>query len=210
MASDLHAQAEKLLAEARRGNSSALGTLFGRYHNYIKLLASAHVCPRIKVRASASDIAQETFLHAHRGFSDFRGTTGGEFIAWLQSILTRRIQHLYRQNLFAQKRDIRREISLEAIRKRMDRSTIQLGSVLIDKAPTPASEAQCQERGVHVADALAELHRDYRQVLMMRSVEGLTFAEVAARMNRSEGAVRMLWLRGIRKLKDHLQRKDQL
>ena len=103
-----------------------------------------------------------------------------------------------------------REISIEAIGKWLNHSTIRLESVLVDNAPTPASEAQSQERSIHVADALAALPKDYREVLMMRSIEGLAFAEVASRMERSPGAVRMLWLRGIQKLKDQLQAKGQL
>ena len=38
------------------------------------------------------------------------------------------------------------------------------------RSASPASEAQCQERSVHVADALAALPKDYREVLMMRSI----------------------------------------
>lgn len=208
--SNVHSQAETLLAAARSGNSSALGTLFALYQNYIKLLAATQVRSRLRVRASASDIVQDTFLHAHRGFADFRGTTGGEFIAWLRTILSRRIQYLYQQHLDAKQRDVRREVSIEAIGNWLNHSTIRLENVLVDRNPSPSSRVQSQERSVHVADALAELPADYREVLMMRSIEGLGFPEVATRMQRSQGAVRMLWLRGIQKLKDQLQAKGQL
>lgn len=210
MASGIHAQAEILISAARSGNSSALGTLFALYQNYIKLLAAAQVRARLRVRASASDIVQETFLHAHRGFADFRGTSGGEFVSWLRTILTRRIQHLYHQHVTAQQRDVRREVSIEAIGNWLEHSTIRLESLLIDEEPSPSSQVENQERSVHVADALAELPDDYREVLMMRSIEGLSFSEVAERIGRSQGATRMLWLRGIKKLKDRLQAKEQL
>lgn len=209
MCDGVHSQAEVLLAAARKGNSSALGTLFSLYQNYIRLLAAAQVRSRLRVRASASDVVQETFMQAHRGFAEFRGTTGAEFIAWLRTILKRRIQNLYQQHLDAQQRDVRREVSLEAIGNWLDQSTIRLENVLVDGEPSPESAIQNQERSVQVADALAELPKDYRDVLMMRSIEGLGFPEVATRMDRSHGAVRMLWLRGIQKLKDELRAKGQ-
>lgn len=207
---NVHSQAETLLLAARNGDSSALGSLFELYQNYIKLLASTQVRSRLRVRASASDIVQDTFLHAHRGFTEFRGTSGGEFIAWLRTILSRRIQYLYQQHLDAKQRDVRREVAIEAIGNRLHESAVRLESVLVDQARSPLSNVQAQEMCFQVADALAELPKDYREVLMMRSIEGISFQEVASRMRRSQGAVRMLWLRGIQSLRQHLQAKGQL
>ena len=208
--SDVTTQAETLLSAARDGSSNALGALFALYQNYIKLLATTQVRAQLRTRASASDIVQDTFLHAHRGFGDFRGTTAGEFVAWLQRILSRRIQNLYQLHLDAKQRDVRREVSIEAIGFRLHHSTMRLEHVLVDRAPSPSSKVQSQERIIHVADAMAEIPEVYRDVLMLRSIEGLSFADVASRMDRSPGAVRMLWLRGIKNLKDRLQAKGQL
>ncbi|QEG01190.1 ECF RNA polymerase sigma-E factor [Stieleria maiorica] len=201
---------DALLASAKSGDACALSTLFGMYQNYIKLLAASQVRSRLRVRASASDIAQETFLNAHRGFENFRGTTGGEFVAWLRSILTRRIQYLVQQHVQSQVRDVRKEVSIEAIGKSVDQSSIRLETVLQAGSPSPSARLQRQDRSVHVANALAELADDYREVLMLRSVEGLGFKEVAARMQRSHGATRMLWLRAIEALRDRLGNGDSL
>ena len=200
-----NSQAESLLAAARGGDSLALGKLFALHQNYIRLLALSQIRSRLRVRASASDIVQETFLNAHRGFAEFRGTTSAEFLQWLRRILKRRIQHAYQRHLAAQRRDIRREISIDAIGNWLDLSAARLESVLVDDGPTPATRVQNKEQSIQVADALAGLADDYRDVVMLRSIEGLEFAEVASRMGRSDGAVRMLWLRGIQKLKESLE-----
>jgi len=52
-----------------------------------------------------------------------------------------------------------------------------------------------------VADQLAQLPPDYREVIVLRNLEGLPFAQVAKRMGRTSGAVRILWLRAL----DHLR-----
>jgi RNA polymerase sigma-70 factor (ECF subfamily) len=61
-----------------------------------------------------------------------------------------------------------------------------------------------------VADALAELPVDYRDVIVLRHIEGLPFEAVAERMGRSTGAVRMLWLRALKVLRETLQQREAL
>ncbi len=210
MAGNTPSQADELIGAAQDGNLSALGSLFALYQNYIKLLATTQVRPQLRLRASASDVVQETFLYAHRGFNEFRGSSAREFVAWLKAILSRRIQNLHQQHLDAKRRDVRREVSLDAIGHQLNRSTIRLENVLVDRGPKPDSQAQHEERTIHIANALAEIPKDYRDVLMLRCIDGLPFAEVAQHLDRSPGAARMLFLRGIKDLRDRLNAKGQL
>ena len=53
-----------------------------------------------------------------------------------------------------------------------------------------------------LADVLAQLPDDYREVLIFRHLENLSHDEIAARMNRSPGAVRMLWVRALAALRE--------
>ena len=203
-------EAEALIDEARQGMSESLGRLLQAYANYVRLVAATEVGARLKVRVSPSDVVQETFLQAHRTFGQFRGRSEGEFLAWLQRILASQLTHLYERHILAEKRDARREVSLDEIGARLERSTARLASVLADGAPTPSSEAERHERAVLLADELAELPPDYRQVLLLRNLEGRSFGEVAERMQRSSGAVRMLWLRAVDKLRQQLTDKGLL
>ncbi len=54
-----------------------------------------------------------------------------------------------------------------------------------------------------MANQLANLRPQYREVIIMRNLQGLSFEEIAVRTERNAGAVRMLWLRAIEKLKQH-------
>jgi RNA polymerase sigma-70 factor (ECF subfamily) len=58
-----------------------------------------------------------------------------------------------------------------------------------------------------LADALAELPADYRDVIVLRQIEGLPFDEIAQRMQRSAGAARMLWLRALSNLRESLEKR---
>ena len=48
---------------------------------------------------------------------------------------------------------------------------------------------------------LAQLPEDYREVLVLRHLEGLSFAEVSGRMGRSLDSVEKLWVRGLARLR---------
>jgi len=56
-----------------------------------------------------------------------------------------------------------------------------------------------------LADALEKLPPDYREVFLMRNLEHIPFEQIAVRMGRSAGAVRMLWTRTIKKLSQLLE-----
>ena len=178
MSSEFNCDAESLLALACRGDIQSLGRLLEMYRNYVKLLASAQIHRRLEVRVSPSDVVQETFMQAHRGFSQFRGKTEAEFIAWLRRILATRLSHLLEKHV-AGKRDVRREVALREIGVSLERSTARLETVLADGGPSPSSDAERREHARLLADQLADLPTDYRQVLILRNLEGMTFKEIA-------------------------------
>jgi RNA polymerase sigma-70 factor (ECF subfamily) len=52
-----------------------------------------------------------------------------------------------------------------------------------------------------LSDALAELGEDQREVIVLHHLEGLGWEEIAQRMGRTAGAVRMLWTRALKQLR---------
>lgn len=205
MMADSQLDAGQLFMAARRGSSSCLGQLLALYSNYLKLLVSAQLDSRLRARVSPSDIVQESFFEAHRDFPEFRGESIGEFVAWLRRIVVNNILRVVEQHVLAEKRDVRREVSLEEIGRRLEQSTARLESFLVGTGESPSGYAARREDELMLADTLAKLPVDYRDVIVLRHIEGLPFEEVAARMDRSAGAVRMLWLRALKKMRDVLK-----
>jgi RNA polymerase sigma-70 factor (ECF subfamily) len=197
-------EVEKLFTSARGGSSSSLGRLLSLYSNYLKVLVAAQLDSRLQVRVSPSDVVQETFFEAHRDFGQFRGQSTGEFVAWLRKIVVHNILRIVEQHVLTEKRDVRREVSLEEIGRRLEQSTVRLETLLAGPAESPSGCAVQREHEILLSDALARLPADYCQVIMLRHIEGLPFDDVARRMERSAGAVRMLWLRALKSLRDTL------
>ena len=190
-----------LLDAARRGDLAAAGALLQRYADWLRLLARLQIDRGLQAKLDASDVAQQALLEACRALPQFRGTTEAELTAWLRSILAGVLGDAFRRYHGTQARDLAREVSLEA---ELDASSRRLGELLADTGPSPSAEAVRHEQGVLLANALSRLPEDYREVIVLRNIEGLSHEEVAARMGRAAGAVRMLWLRALSRLRREL------
>jgi len=183
-----------LLQQARSGVAVARGELFESYRGYLELLARVEIGRRLQTKLDTADIVQETFLEAHRNFESFRGTTEPEFVAWLRGILAHRVANLVRHYLRADCRDLRREQGLEV---NFEHTSQVLDRGLIAAQNTPSQQVSQREQGVLLADAIGRLPVDYREVVVLRHLEELPFAEVAQRMGRSVDSVQKLWVRAL-------------
>jgi RNA polymerase sigma-70 factor, ECF subfamily len=189
---------ERLIRLARSGNEDALGQLLEMYRNYLALAARLQISRRLQSKVDAADLVQDTFLKAHRGFGQFRGTTQAEFLAWLRQILAMNVANLLRHYFGTQGRDVRLE---QELADDMGRSSQAWGMGLVAEQSSPSQGAARREEAVLLADALGKLPPDYAEVIVLRHLEGLPFAEVARRMGRSVDSVEKLWVRGLTRLR---------
>src|SRR6185436_13491320 len=193
---------DKLLEQARLGDDAARGELLEGFRTYLELLARIELGRRMQTKVDPGDIVQETFLEAHRNFGLFRGSSDGEFVAWLKGILAARISNLVRHFVGTQGRDIRRERDLQVD---LDQSSRALDRGLVALQSTPSQQMARRELRVMLADALARLPDEYREIIVLRHFEELPFPEAALRMNRSVDSVQKLWVRGLAKLRNEMQ-----
>jgi RNA polymerase sigma-70 factor, ECF subfamily len=191
---------EQLLCLARAGSGPALGQLLELYRNYLELLARLQVGRRLQGKADAADLVQETFLAAHSYFARFQGTSKEELAGWLRQILASRLAKLVRRYCGTQRRDVRLERRLAA---ELDQSSQILDQGLLAPQSSPSQRAVRREQAVLLADALGHLPGDYREVLVLHHLEGLSLPEVARRLGRTLDSVKNVWLRalaGLRRL----------
>lgn len=190
-----------LLTRARNGPKENLGELLERYRNYLYVVARTQIDLHLAVRASPSDVVQDTFLRAARHFPEFRGDTEGELLAWLRRILARTIVNAYAHHVRSSKRDLRRDRPMRLSRTAFDESSRRIDCALAATGTSPSMAAMRHEYSALVADRLAQLSEQQREVIILRNLEGLPFEEVAQRMGKTSVAVRQLWSRAIRQLR---------
>jgi RNA polymerase sigma-70 factor, ECF subfamily len=192
---------DALVIRCRAGDQAALGTLLELYRNYLRLLARSLIRPPLQVRLDASDLVQETFLKAHHQFAQFAGSSERELVAWLRQILVRTLANQAKHNL-ARGRDQRRQESLDVL---LDRTSLAIQAQLADSIASPSSHAMRREQAVLLADALARLPADYREVFILRNLEHVGVDEIATRMGRTPNAVRKLWGRAMMAIKQAME-----
>lgn len=194
-----------LLARARAGDDAARDELFSKCRNYVGLIARTQVESWMQTKVDASDLVQQTLLEAHRAFDDFRGNSEGEWLAWLRKILHHNTHDFIRRYKGTDKRRIQKEIRLQSIANDLS------GSFFHDPPgheQTPSQVISEYEQQIEVADAIARLSDDHREVIILRNLQRLPFDEIAERMERTRPAVQMLWMRAIQKLQQKLTHRD--
>jgi RNA polymerase sigma-70 factor (ECF subfamily) len=98
-------------------------------------------------------------------------------------------------------RDVAAERSLQAV---LAESTTKWERAVADPGASPGEQAERKEQWLRLAEAIDRLPEDQRDVIVLRDLEGLPVAEIAARLGRTEKSVSGLYLRGRRRLRELL------
>ena len=166
-----------LVELARGGDADAFGLLYDHYQ------PSVHRFLFYRTRSTtlAEDLTSETFFRALRSMTNFRWQ-GKDFGAWLMTIA---------RNLATD--------HFKAGRTRLELTTEDMG-VHDDATDGPESAVLAGITNEILLKALKELPDEQRDCLIMRFLQGMSIAETAAVLERSDGAVKQLQLRGVRNL----------
>jgi RNA polymerase sigma-70 factor, ECF subfamily len=150
--------------------------------------------PALGAKVGASDVVQDTFFLAHRGFAEFRGRSEGEWRHWLRTILVRSLAHQRRR--------------YEWTAKRRQGCEIPMRPGVVDRPrsgdPTPSREFARREREAALLAALERLPDHYREVVIWHHRERLSFEEIGRRHGISGEAARKLWTRALVRLRQEI------
>lgn len=166
-----------LVELARTGDKEAFGLLFDHYHGSVYRF----LYYRTRSQQLAEDLASETFFRALRSMNNFRWQ-GKDFGAWLMTIA---------RNLTTD--------HFKAGRTRLEQATEDMGAH-DDATEGPESTVLAQLTNEVLLASLQELPKEQQECLIMRFLQGMSIAETAQVLGRSDGAVKQLQLRGVRNL----------
>lgn len=172
---------EALVDLAREGDAEAFGALYDHYVDGIYRFLYA----RVSSAPLAEDLTSETFFRALRSISSFTWQ-GKNFGAWLTTIARNLVTDHYKSSRS------RLEVVAEEVPDRVDASA---GTESLALASLSSQD---------LVDAMDALAAEQRDCLVMRFFQGLSIAETAAALGRSDGAVKQLQLRAVRNLAKRL------
>ncbi|WP_244931241.1 sigma-70 family RNA polymerase sigma factor [Nocardioides sp. W7] len=177
---DSEAERTRLIALvelARQGDAEAFGLLYDHYQGSVYRF----LFYRTRSSTLAEDLTSETFFRALRSMTGFRWQ-GKDFGAWLMTIA---------RNLATD--------HFKAGRTRLELATEDMGKH-DDATEGPEDAVLAGLTNEILLRALTELPAEQRDCLVMRFLQGMSIAETAAVLGRSDGAIKQLQLRGVRNL----------
>jgi len=175
----LNLEAEILVERAASGDTEAFGRLYDMYADRIY----RHIYYRVSNVEDARDLTQEVFIKAWRALPKYKRTKT-PLLGWLFTISHNRIIDYYRK-----KRDfsyLNNEIIPDARKK----------------DPEKLAEEQFTQQ--EVRRAILQLPEDQQQVILMSFIEGFKYSEIAAALNKSEGNIRVIIHRALKKMREML------
>lgn len=158
------------IGQVRAGDSQAYALLVRKYQGRVR----GYCLGTLGNAADADDAAQEVFIKAYRGLAGFRG--GSSFSTWLYRIMVNHCRDLLKSAGWG------RTESLDALRE-------EEGEPFEARLAT-APAAGGSERERQVREALARLPEASREVLVLREVQGLSYAEIMESLGCSLDAVK--------------------
>jgi RNA polymerase sigma-70 factor, ECF subfamily len=201
-AGEVELETEFLLVLAKAGDAEALGRVLERYRNYIGLLIRLQGRAQLRKTKDSDELFREIGLEIHRRIRTFPGSSMREFLKWVRRVIGSIIANQVRLSRGARLPDVRLE---RALIDELDRSSRVLNRSFVLPRSTSSPRASRHEPAVILANALEKLPDAYREVIVLRHLEGIAFPEVALRMGRSEDSAKKVWLRALARLRRILE-----
>ena len=169
----------ELTERFKGGDESAFAEIISRYYPRILSLAQQIV----HNHADAEEVAQDTFIRAHRGLHNFRGDSS--LSTWLYCIASNLARNRY---WFFFRR--RRQDTVSFDQPVHDESSLTLAGCLTDGRADPQSDSMTNEFVSLVSSCMEQLDVSHREVLQMRTVMDLSYEEIAANLKINVGTVK--------------------
>lgn len=174
----------ELLEQLRGGDVAAFDRLLDRHRRYLRQTVELRLDPRLRTRLDPSDVVQDAQLEATRRIDDYLADVPMPFRLWLRQLALDRLAMARRRHLGAARRSVRQEVAAVA------QSSVCLAERLLAAGPAPDHALAREELAARVRRAVNQLADADREVLLMRTFEGLSFDEVGALLGIESAAAR--------------------
>ena len=194
MSNDLSRKTQELITLAREGDRYALDQLCSVYGERIRRIVRLRMSKELRSKLESMDLVNEALICALRDLKEFTYRDEGDFLRWLSQIAENRIRDNI-DKLHADKRDIRKESPLDGY--------TSTGTNALDRVPqlamstTPSAILSKREELDRLENAIDRLRPEYREIILLAKIEGLSYKEIADRLSKSTDVVGYLLSRAM-------------
>ena len=185
---------QELVALAKEGDNSALNQLCNAYGERVRRIVRLRMGKELRPKLDSMDLVQDALVSASEGLGGFTYSNEGDFLRWLSKIA----ENTLRDNLdklYADKRNIQKEVRPDSLRRTT--GTGSFGTTGPIDATTPSVIMSRKEDLDKLEKAIDKLKPEYRQVVLLTKIEGLSYKEIGRKLGKSADAVGMLLSRAM-------------
>lgn len=157
--------------------------------------------PALRKKLEPEDVFQEVALTAIGSFSTFQ-VPGRDPFKLLCQMAEQRIIDAHRHHVAAQKRSAEKEVSIDAPVGGGD--GVAFVNMLVASMTSPSRAFSRGQKELRLQEAIGSLPEEQREILKLRFVDGLATKEIADRVGKTDGAIRVLLTRTLSKLQEML------
>ena len=195
----------ELVARARQRDGEAMAQLLQLYQPRLRAFVERQMSIPLKQKVDPEDILQEVSVSCVKAISEIEFTDGPIF-DWVCQVARRRVIDAGRRFAGAEKRDVRREVGIH--RGPGGAEDAGLVNLLIASITSPSSAFSRDQREFRLRAAIDQLPAETQQAIRLRYIEGLPTKEIADQIGKTDGAIRVMLTRAIKKLEQLLAESD--
>lgn len=186
MSNHLSRKTQELITLAREGDRCALDQLFSVYGERIRRIIRLRMGKELRSKLESMDLVNEALMCAVRDLKEFSYRDEGDFLRWLAQIAENRIRDNL-DRLHAGKRDIRKESPLDDDTSKGTNRHNRVQQLAM--STTPSAILSKKEELDKLENAIDQLKPEHRKIILLAKIEGLSYKEVADKLNKSTDMV---------------------
>ena len=190
-----------MLARLREGDSQALADFIMTRRPQLMAFIDRRLGPALRSKIELDDLFQEVSAEAVRSLGEVDLQDRDPF-SWLCQVAERRIIDAHRRYFGSQKRDAGREVSLNAGGAGASSSRPALINLLVASMTSASQAFSRNQKEIRLLAALEKLPPENREAIRLRYVEDMPSKDIAQRLGKTDGAVRVMLTRSLAKLQE--------
>jgi RNA polymerase sigma-70 factor (ECF subfamily) len=195
----IHSEEQVLVRELKNGSEEAFALLIAQYSQPIYSL----IARSLRDPADAADVTQDVFIKVFRSISGFHGDAS--LRTWIYRIALHETSNQRRW----WGRHKKQELAIDAPIENEEGECTCMAEMLATGEASPLEQALRSETRHRVEAALRELPDAYREVVVLREIQGFGYEEIAEILNVNLGTVKSRLTRGRAALREFLKRNEQ-
>lgn len=186
---------------SRFSSGDDLAAFMESHRRQLLAYVDRNIGPALRSRLEPDDIVQEVIISALASPEQFN-VEGRDPFRLLCQLAEQRIIDAHRHHVGAKKRSSSREVSMDAPAGGSD--GFGFVDLLVASITAPSQAFSKVQKEFRLQQAIAELSEEQKEILRLRFVEGLPTKDIAERLGKSDGAIRVMLTRTVAQLQEVL------